>query len=70
MRFGAWRDTLPPEPWGRCTSDACSCGRKPCPTPDACRLADGDRPMQMLAPLLIYAALVVAVVGVIFGPWA
>ena len=31
------------KPLPACTANACSSGRKPCPCPDACRVAEGSR---------------------------
>lgn len=48
-----------------CTSDACRCGRAPCPTPDACLLPEPDR--ERIDPQLIalYAACAVALLAVL-----
>lgn len=42
-----------------CTSPGCHQGRKPCPCPDACRMADREgerRGLQMVAGLLLFCS--------------
>jgi hypothetical protein len=41
----------------QCTSDACNQGRKPCPTPDACELAEQQH--SKWSPLLNVVLIVV-----------
>jgi len=52
-----------------CTSTGCHQGRKPCPCPDACRLADREaerRSAQMLAAWLLLTS-VALVAGCAFA---
>jgi hypothetical protein len=55
-----------PPTFARCTADACSQGRKPCPCPDACRAQswDEDTSRDMLGRLLL-AAGIVGVIAVV-----
>jgi hypothetical protein len=48
-----------------CHSDACCQGRKPCPTPQACELAEND-PYQILPAWTIFAGLLVMA---LLGAW-
>ena len=52
-----------------CTSDGCRQGRRPCPTPDACRgSVDSDaRPRSSLSPGLLILLWVCIVLGAAFG---
>lgn len=64
-----------------CRADACSSGRKPCPCPDACRVAPRERlgrPSRLLLALLdpreraaLTAGLAVAawLLLIVFGAW-
>jgi hypothetical protein len=65
-------------PTPRCAADACGQGRKPCPFPSACQVADEHDPappkqqslLALAAWLGITAAAVAAVAVVIAGlPW-
>jgi hypothetical protein len=54
-----------------CNGGPCNCGRNPCPTPDACQLAEpttGEWVSQVFWPALISIALV-AVLGAIALLW-
>ena len=51
---------------GACQADACRQGRERCPCPEACReLAEPDNGVEFIGRLLLYAALVVALVGTV-----
>jgi hypothetical protein len=47
--------------YAACATNACASGRRQCPTPDACRLPDGDARFGAIEGLLSWPALVIVV---------
>lgn len=62
--FRALAETSEPRCLAACTSDACSAGRLPCPTPQACRIAI-DETFQRASTTLVAIGLVLAVASVV-----
>lgn len=60
--------------WPMCTSDACDCGRKPCPTPAACLMPEagpsrlGMRVVHWIAPVLFVVVVACLAAGVFDDP--
>lgn len=54
-----------------CHSDACDCGRKPCPTPEACRLPEADFDAHAAAMFwrCYLAVIALAAAGAMFWPY-
>ena len=70
LRFLPFVDTEP-RIWPMCSSDACDCGRKPCPTPEACFVPAADtgpsRLGMAVVPWVGAVVFVVVVAGIAAG---
>lgn len=58
--------TQPMQHLPACTADACRSGTLPCPTPEACRVAEADARFQRFSTVTVAVALAIALAGTVF----